>query len=296
MSRSGPLVTIPSSDVSISTGLVDPRLWITKMCGKTSVRKLVKNKFDDARWSTRNGVCPPGAQLGIYQIHLALTPITGQKQSIVSKKFSLLLSCQKIVIGYNIWLKNCMYWDALVDLQFLTIITARQHGPIRNTTQWHTYYQSHQPSQLEFNSRWITWKIGATCLCCHVSRVRFTTYIIYDVFLALVLPDQVSESIIQFSRVKPLAGPDRPDMESQWLTPFKTKIFCNPKGLWLWFGDICQWAPIATRCEALGKVPSMKFVTITMKTKPASSLALVVKISKVSLYAFDSTRTNLLHF
>ena len=52
-----------------------------------------------------------------------------------------------------------------------------------------------------------------------------------EIFLALVLPDQVSESIIQFSRVKPLAGPDRPDMESQWLTPFKTEIFCNPKGL-----------------------------------------------------------------
>ena len=40
----------------------------------------------------------------------------------------------------------------------------------------------------------------------------------------------------------------------------------------------------------------MMFVTITMKTKPASSLALVVKINKVSLYAFDSTPTNLLHF
>ena len=35
----------------------------------------------------------------------------------------------------------------------------------------------------------------------------------------------------------------------------------------------------------------MKFVTITMKTKLASSLTLVIKI-KVSLYAFDSTRTN----
>ena len=33
-----------------------------------------------------------------------------------------------------------------------------------------------------------------------------------------------------------------------------------------------------------------------MKTKLASSLALVVKIDKVSLYAFDSTPTNLLHF
>ena len=40
----------------------------------------------------------------------------------------------------------------------------------------------------------------------------------------------------------------------------------------------------------------MKFVTITMKTKLASSLTLVVKINKVSLYAFDSTHTNLLHF
>ena len=28
------------------------------------------------------------------------------------------------------------------------------------------------------------------------------------------LPEQVSESIIQFPRVKPVAGPDRPDMES----------------------------------------------------------------------------------
>ena len=55
----------------------------------------------------------------------------------------------------------------------------------------------------------------------------------YTLFLALVLPDQVSESIIQFSRVKPLAGPGRPDMESQWLTPFKTEIFCNPKSLTL---------------------------------------------------------------
>ena len=33
-----------------------------------------------------------------------------------------------------------------------------------------------------------------------------------------------------------------------------------------------------------------------MKTKLASSLALVVKIDKVSLYDFDSTHTNLLHF
>ena len=33
-----------------------------------------------------------------------------------------------------------------------------------------------------------------------------------------------------------------------------------------------------------------------MKTKLASSLALVVKIDKVSMYAFDETRTNLLHF
>ena len=78
--------------------------------------------------------------------------------------------------------------------------------------------------------------------------------------------------------------------------PFQDRDLLQPQGVWLWFGDIRQWAPIATRCEALGKVPNMKFVTITMKTKPASSLALVVKINKVSLYAFDSTRTNLLHF
>ena len=45
------------------------------------------------------------------------------------------------------------------------------------------------------------------------------------------LLDQVSESIIRFPRVKPVAGPVRPDMESWWLTPFRTEIFCNPKGV-----------------------------------------------------------------
>ena len=54
------------------------------------------------------------------------------------------------------------------------------------------------------------------------------------------LLDQVSESIIQFPQVKPLAGLDWTDMESWWLTPFRTEIFCNPKGvchcrLWPWF-------------------------------------------------------------
>ena len=56
------------------------------------------------------------------------------------------------------------------------------------------------------------------------------------------LPDQVSESIIRFPHVKPVAGPDWPDMESWWLTPFRTEIFCNPKGvchyrLQPWFCD-----------------------------------------------------------
>ena len=45
------------------------------------------------------------------------------------------------------------------------------------------------------------------------------------------LPDQVSELIIRFPRVKPLAGPDQTDMESWWLTPFRTEIFRNPKGV-----------------------------------------------------------------
>ena len=40
----------------------------------------------------------------------------------------------------------------------------------------------------------------------------------------------------------------------------------------------------------------MKFVSITMKTKLASSLALVVKIDKVSMYAFDETHTELFYF
>ena len=94
----------------------------------------------------------------------------------------------------------------------------------------------------------------------HLSSHKYTGPLsivkIVKVFLALVLPDQVSESIIQFSRVKPLAGPGRADMKSEWLTPFKTEIFCSPKWLWFWFGDIRQLAPITSRCEALGKVPN----------------------------------------
>ena len=73
------------------------------------------------------------------------------------------------------------------------------------------------------------------------------------------IPDQVSESIIQFLQVKLVAGPDRPDMESWWLTPFKIEIFCNPKGvchykLRPWFCDDCQLAQIATQCAAFGMV------------------------------------------
>ena len=54
------------------------------------------------------------------------------------------------------------------------------------------------------------------------------------------LPDQVSESIIRFPWVKPVAGLDQTAMESWGLTPSRTEIFCNPKELChyrlrLWF-------------------------------------------------------------
>ena len=60
---------------------------------------------------------------------------------------------------------------------------------------------------------------------------------------------------------------------------------------------ICQLAPIATQCAAFGMVSNEHEVCNRKnENKKWSSLTLVVKIDKVSMYASDKTHTDLFYF
>ena len=79
-------------------------------------------------------------------------------------------------------------------------------------------------------------------------------------FLQPFFDTSSTESIIRFPQVKPLAGLDWTSMESWWLTPFRTEIFCNPDFVIIIGSDfgfvimIRQLARVVTRCAAFEMV------------------------------------------